>query len=613
MGSGAFTVEVVEKMLGDDILAAAKFENLARLVPHLSRRSFAPGDVIYQAGETATHLFLVVSGVVELARTGFAPELAPGGRIGDEAATDLGEYISTAVALSPVETVALPRHALAEAIRPTPDLKTRFYYSLVHEGNSATPARPKPAAVPIKPTEIIGWMASLLLPAAVLGFGHRMLGLEGERLLFMAVFASVVSMWAFQLVDDYIPVIFALLASAVLGLAPPSVVLGGFGSDGFLMAMSILGLGTVMSASGLSYRVLLWCLRRVPDKPFWHNLVLVFIGLLLTPTVPSINGRVGLMLPSLVELADEVKAKPGGAMATRLSIGMFTGVTALSAVFLTSKSVNFVVFGLLPPQGQDVFQWSYWALAASVSGLTMMAGYFLMDQVLARRSHAASLPRALLDTQISLLGPVTRGEWAAFLGVFILIAGIATQSLHKVAPPWLGVAVLYGLLLLGFLRKNQFREHIDWPFLVYMAGSSGIIATFNYLGLDRWVAAQIGWVAVYMRQDFVTFLGVLAGLMFVVRLAVPISAAVVLFAAILMPMAETAGVNPWVVGFAVLTLGEMWFLPYQCSYYSQMRAATAQSGLFDERKFLLFNLGFNLLRLAGLYASVPFWKMLGLL
>lgn len=615
MDGDSFSSSVVEALLADEIFADAKYEKLARLVPHLSMVEFAPGEAIFRAGEAAQHLFLVIAGFVEIIRGDAPPVMAETRRIGDEAATDLREYISSAVALSAVQAVAIPRGALAEAIKQPPELKARFYYSTIHgpdraEGQSPAKAKDKR----IGALEVAGWALTTLVPAAILALGGELLGLSGERLMFMAVLSAVICMWAFALIDDYIPVLFALLASVVLGLAPTSVVLGGFSSDGFLMAMSILGLGTVMSVSGLSYRLLLYALRAAPDRPFWHNIVLVIIGFVLTPTIPSANGRVGLMLPSLVELIEELKIKKGSIQATRLTLGMFTGVTLLSGVFLTSKSVNFVVFALLPPQGQDAFQWSSWAMAASVAGATMLAGYLLVDQVVARLGgRPASLPRELLTTQIGLLGEIKQREWAAVLGVAILIVGVATTSLHRIAPPWLGLAVLYGLLVMGFLRKSEFREHIDWPFLVYLAGSAGIIATFNFLGLDRWVTGQIGWVGTYMREDFALFLAVLAVLTFVVRLMVPISATIVLFAAVLMPVAEANGVNPWIVGFAVLTLGEMWFLPYQCSYYGQLRAGTAKANLYDERQFLVINLAMNALRLAGLYASLPFWKMLGLL
>ena len=68
-------------------------------------------------------------------------------------------------------------------------------------------------------------------------------------------------MWVFELVKEFLPALFAILLILILGLAPTDVVLSGFSSSGFFMAMSILGLGTVIVLSGLSFRFLLWLLR----------------------------------------------------------------------------------------------------------------------------------------------------------------------------------------------------------------------------------------------------------------------------------------------------------------------------------------------------------------
>jgi hypothetical protein len=62
-----------------------------------------------------------------------------------------------------------------------------------------------------------------------------------------------------------------------------------------------------------------------------------------------------------------------------------------------------------------------------------------------------------------------------------------------------------------------------------------------------------------------------------------------------------------------LILGEMWFFPYQCSYYVQFREIAASHGVYDEKSFLRYNALMNGVTLLALYASLPWWKWLGLL
>jgi divalent anion:Na+ symporter, DASS family len=101
--------------------------------------------------------------------------------------------------------------------------------------------------------------------------------------------------------------------------------------------------------------------------------------------------------------------------------------------------------------------------------------------------------------------------------------------------------------------------------------------------------------------------------LFTIRLVAPINAAVSISAAILLPLADLNGVNPWLVGFVILVMCEHWFFPYQCSYYVQFENLTKRKPIYDAREFLTFNTISTLFRLAGLYASIPLWKALGLL
>jgi len=229
-----------------------------------------------------------------------------------------------------------------------------------------------------------------------------------------------------------------------------------------------------------------------------------------------------------------------------------------------------------------------------------------------RGNEPSQLSKEQLAIQLSLLGKLKNREWAAITGVVLFMLGVMTTSLHKIASPWLGMAILFGMLLFGALNKKEFREKIDWPFLIYLAGIVGITSAVNYLGLGQLIASRLPWLGAYMHTSFSLFVLLLSMVIFVIRLAVPISATIVIMATILMPVAEHYGVNPWVVGFVVLVLGEMWFFPYQCSYYLQFKQAS-KGRIFDEALFLKFNVLANLAKIVAIYASIPYWKALGLL
>ena len=175
------------------------------------------------------------------------------------------------------------------------------------------------------------------------------------------------------------------------------------------------------------------------------------------------------------------------------------------------------------------------------------------------------------------------------------------------------MTILYGLLLFGSLSKKELQEKVDWPFLLYLSGLTGIVSSFNYLNLDHSLAAYVPWLGSYIHDSFGMFVLVLFCAISLIRLAVPSNATIVILASLFIPLADVYGINPWVMGFIILALGEVWFLPYQCTYYLQLQEVNRITPLYDEKSFLLHNGMMNFARLAAVYASIPYWKAIGLL
>lgn len=602
----------------DPIISRSLNESLARMVRNVHEKCFKAGDTIYHAHETANTLYLIESGKVEL-RTPEGRQIAiDGARFGEEAATEIPCYLSDAVAVTDAVAFAIPRTSLTGLNQYNPRHTAEFYFSLLanfggeevrraSEGYSAhAGARSRDRL------EAAGWLLAILLPLGIMLFTGDF-GINREIRTFLAIFSATIVMWVFELVDEFVPGLFAVLMTLALGLAPPKVVLAGFASDGFFMAMSILGLGTVVVLSGLSFRCLLWLLRYLPNTRIGHNIGLLLTGFVLSPLIPSINARTVLVAPFLVDMVETVKFQFRGKAATQLTIAAFTGATLFSAAFLTSRSINFVIYGMLSLQEQQHFSWMYWLYAATVTSCAMLLVYLVAAGTVFRSPEKSLLSKQQIEVQLQLLGNIKKREWAAIVGIVIFSVGIVTTSIHNIQPPWMGMAILFGLLLFGFLNKKEFREKTDWPGLIYLGALIGVIGTFNYLGLDKFMTSSLSQLAEVLRSSFSLFVAILFAVIFVIRLAFPNTATIAICATIFMPIASHVGVNPWVVGFILLLLGDMWIFPYQCPHYQQFQAIVSEKHVYDESGFMKFNIFMNFVRLAGIYAAIPFWRALGLL
>lgn len=605
-------------LTNDSIISRSVNESLARMVRNVSEQCFKAGETIYHAHENANTLYLIESGTVAFITQGGKHVAVSGTRFGEETATDVPCYLSDAVAVTDVVAFAIPRFSLVGLNQFNPGHKAEFYFSLLANFGGEEIRRAsvsESGCVTAKDRnwfEAAGWLLAIFLPLAIMLFTGD-LGVSREIRTFLAIFSAAIVMWVFELVDEFVPGLFAVLMTLALGLAPPKVVLGGFASDGFFMAMSILGLGTVIVLSGLGFRCLLWLLRYLPSTNAGHNLGLLLTGFLINPVIPSINARTILIAPFLIDMVETVKFQFRGKAATQLAVAAFTGATLFSAAFLTSRSINFVLYGMLSLQEQQHFSWIYWFYAAAATSITMLLLYLVAAGIFFRSPEKSLLSKQQVEVQLNLLGKVKSREWAAIIGIVVFSIGIVTTSIHNIQPPWMGMAILYTLLLFGYLNKSEFREKTDWPGLIYLGTLIGVISTFNYLGLDTWLTSNLSILSEVLSRSFSLFLAILFVVVFVIRLVFPNTATIAICATIFMPIASHAGVNPWVIGFTLLLLGDMWIFPYQCPHYQQFQTIVREKHIYDEPMFLKFNMLMNFVRLAGVYAAIPFWGMLGLL
>jgi len=461
-------------------------------------------------------------------------------------------------------------------------------------------------------TEILGWACVLVLPPVVYGFALAA-GLNVEAALFTSLLTTAVLLWVFNLVDEFVPALVVVVAALFIGLAPSEVALAGFSSPGLLLLLGVYALSAVISSSGLSYRLMLRLLLWLPDKPFWHRLTFLLSGYILSPLIPSTNTRLSLLKPLFNDMASALKMPRGGPAITGLLVAMFGGALLFSPMMATSKSSNIAALNFLPAQAQAEFAGFFWLAAAAAAALTVTTAHLLVVPRLFPATGEASLPRESLQSQLSAMGPLKPAEWIAAGGFVFFLAGCATVSWHHVAPAYLAGCVLLGLLLTGtFLRKN-FQQQVDWPMIFFLLGMDSMMRIMDYLGLTRALAAATGQIYGFVGDKIALFILAALATTLIVRLVLPVTAGMLTSAIILLPVASAQGINPWICIFCTAIFSDISFFRYQgTNGILQIQSA----GLFDvadERGFMRYNLLMNAARVAAVYASIPWWKWLGLL
>ncbi|UPW16775.1 anion permease [Agarivorans sp. TSD2052] len=595
--------------------AACDKEDLARLLANVTIQKFAEGEVLCQSGDQANNLYYLLNGQLETTNKDQAKGPISG-FFGEESTLGMRSYIYDIEVVDCAEVVVLPLAAVKALDRYSSFkqcLLDSFHARLAGQTYIEVDLAPK-VEVEIGYRLLIGWLFALITPVMIY-FGLTLSGepLHQDAIYFASILGICSIMWIFRLLPDYVPGLFAILSAVLLGISSSESAFSGFSSNSFFMALSILGLSAVIRSSGLSYRMLLHLLLIGPASKIWYNLSFFSVGALLTPVVPTVNGRVTIVAPFLKDLLSGASKEAREQEGPRLKASLLFGASLLSPIFVSSKSVNFIVLGMLPQQVQQYFQWLDWLLAAIVCGLVVLALYTVALCWIYRNKQALKIPKSISRQQLRTLGPLNPAEWSSVLGLIVLIASLLFANIHRIEVAWVALAILFYLLMFGFLNTNQFRSKIDWSFLVFLGSLIGMVDIINQVELDVWLTSKIYWLAIYMQQSLALFVVMLALIVSVVRLVLPINATVVILATLLIPASIEVGVNPWVIGFLILFLSESFFWPFQASYYMQFLSLTSGVVTADESKLMKLNLSVYLFKLVAVYLSIPYWQSMGLI
>ena len=589
---------------------------LARLVGSMERVEWAPGAVLCAAGQSAEYLYLIESGTAVLTTPTGRQAPLRALHCGEEAAAGLAHYACTVTATSQVIAWRLPRVTLADVAQVHPTLATEALLSLASTlgGEAIGGGVGKGAAgtkwIPLTGREIGGWIAAIVLPAGIY-FGCVSGGFTTQSALFAAILGMVVVMWLFAIVDEFIPPIIAIVATLFVGLAPPTVALGGFASPSLMTMIGVFALASTIASSGLSYRVMLWLLARLPDRPFWQQTSMLLGGMALSPIVPSGNSRLSILLPLYRDMADGLRLPPRSTALTALMAATLSGALLFSPMMATSKPSSIATLNLLSVQAQHEFSGLFWLVAAGVAMVGLVGFHFLFMRWLLPAENPNPLPKERIREQLQLLGPLGFAEWLA-LGSFVaFLAGTATVSLHHVQPSWIAGCVLVTLLVCGSLGKMDFRKQLDWPMVFFLLGIDGLVRIMSYLKVDALIAKVVSGHLGFIDGSIELF--VLAALVITValRIGLPIAASALISAVILIPVAEANHINPWICIFLAALFSDIWFFPYQSSVWMQA-ASKGQTEAINRVQFTRYNQCMNAARVAVAFLSIPYWKWLEL-
>jgi di/tricarboxylate transporter len=380
-----------------------------------------------------------------------------------------------------------------------------------------------------------------------------------------------------------------------------------------LLLVGVFALSATISASGLSYRLILQLLIRLPDRPLWHQLTLLGAGYVLSPIVPSANTRIALLSPAFKSIVEALRLPIGGMEITALLAALFSGSKLFGPMMVTSRSFNIAAISFLPEQLQIEFNGLFWLVAALVALAVVTAAQLLITPRLFPKGPHKKLPREELRQRLLELGPLSETEWTAALCFLLFAIGSATMSLHHLEAHVLAGCVLLALLISGTMQKKDFRRAVDWPQICFLMGIDSMVKIMDYLGLLQSLAGAVRDSFSFINGNILLFVAAALVVTLAMRLVLPVTAGAISATVILLPIAEAQSINPWIVVFCATMFTDITFFRHQGTNGLLQLYSDGLIDAVNEQRFLTHGRWMNAALVVAVVASIPWWYALGIL
>lgn len=432
---------------------------------------------------------------------------------------------------------------------------------------------------------------------------------------FLATLSVAVTLWMFELIDEYVVGLMMLLSWVVLDIVPSKVALAGFSEGSWFFVVGALGIGAAVSKTGLLYRLSVQVLSRIPIGYFrTYTFFLLTSGLVITPLLPTGKARTTMAVPLSQSISEASSFEQRSSGSAALTLAALVGFSQMSFMFLTGGEFCLMGWNLLPSSAKSEFGWMRWLVAALPAGVVIVLVVFaaILYFFPVNSPIKAVLSGQATQVQVKQLGPLKTDEWIAITTLGLTLTGWLTMPLHEINEAWIALAALLVFLITGILDKHAFKNNLDWSLIVFFGIVNSMAAISSHLKVDRWFIEIIAPVLTSVSLSPLAFLASGFLLVCAARVFARKSAVVTFFTLTVVPLGQDIGIHPGVVLLTIVMASECFFLsyqdgPYQIAYSSTNGLAFSHS---QARKILAAKCLATFIAIA---ISIPYWRMLGLI
>jgi di/tricarboxylate transporter len=285
----------------------------------------------------------------------------------------------------------------------------------------------------------------------------------------LGLIVLTIGLWATGALPEHLTALLFFSLIMLFGLAPASVTFSGFESPALWLIFGGLILGVAVETTGLGRRLATRLVRVMGTGYAGVIFGVLAMGIVLGFLMPSSMGRVVLLLPIALALADNLGFAEGSPGRTGVTLAATMGTFLIPFAILPANVPNVLLYGLSEQLYGMVPTYGEWLLLHfPVLGLlkALVTGLLILLMFPAQPKAAADGAR---------IEPLSTANRRLGLILVLALLGFATDVLHGISPAWisLGAAVVCMVPAFGLFGHRDFAK-VNFASMVYLAGIFGL-------------------------------------------------------------------------------------------------------------------------------------------
>ena len=317
-----------------------------------------------------------------------------------------------------------------------------------------------------------------------------------------SVVVIALSLWASRLIPEYFTAIIFFLLAMLLTNARPEVVFSGFHSTAVWMIFGGLILGIAVQESGLGKILAKSLLKVVPNNYFGILFGITLLGTLLCFIIPSNTGRIVIMMPIFIALAEQIGLSPESRGRTGLLLAVAAGSIYPSLAVMPAAVPNLAWLGAIENIHEIKITYAEYLIAnfpvigsISLIFIPFICKALFPDKIRRESTNNETIVGSGAIKRLTVILTVALTLWI-------------TDFYHGVSPAWvaLGAATICMLPRIGVIPSSVMIGKISyapWFFVAGVIGMGGVVADS---GLGAHISKILfNFVPLSKGQDFSNF------------------------------------------------------------------------------------------------------------